>query len=92
MYYTDNVGQLKEKNGAVIELTQPLSCREEVTSERWFHSGITGRQAETLLMNKGKIGSYLVRASSHSPGNYVLSARIDTEVAHVIIRCVRRTC
>lgn len=27
----------------------------------------------------------MVRASTHSPGNYVLSARIDGEVAHVII-------
>lgn len=33
-YYIENPGQLREKNGVVIELKQPLNC-EEVTSERW---------------------------------------------------------
>ena len=84
-YYTENPGQLKEKNGAVIHLTNPLNC-EEVTTERWYHGGINGREAEVLLMNKGQDGSYLVRSSSHSPGNYVLSARVADEVSHVIIR------
>ena len=37
-------------------------------------------------MSKGQEGSYLVRTSSHSPGNYVLSARVDGEIAHVIIQ------
>lgn len=37
-------------------------------------------------MDKGTDGSFLVRASTHSPGNYVLSARVDGEVAHVIIK------
>lgn len=37
-------------------------------------------------MDKGVDGSFLVRASTHSPGNYVLSARVDGEVAHVIIK------
>ena len=37
-------------------------------------------------MDKGQDGSFLVRASTHSPGNYVLSARVDGEVAHVIIK------
>lgn len=37
-------------------------------------------------MDKGQEGSYLVRTSSHSPGNYVLSARVDGEIAHVIIQ------
>ena len=84
-YYTENPGQLKEKNGAVIHLSNPLNC-EEVTTERWYHGGINGREAEVLLMNKGQDGSYLVRSSSHSPGNYVLSARVADEVSHVIIR------
>lgn len=84
-YYTENPGQLKEKNGAVIHLTNPLNC-EEVTTERWYHGGINGREAEVLLMNKGQDASYLVRSSSHSPGNYVLSARVADEVSHVIIR------
>lgn len=38
------------------------------------------------MLDKGLEGSYLVRASTHSPGDYVLSARVNSEVAHVIIR------
>lgn len=33
-YYMENGGQLKEKNGQVIELKQPLICAEP-TTERW---------------------------------------------------------
>ncbi len=33
-YYTDNPGQLCEKNGTVIELKHPMNCGE-VTSDRW---------------------------------------------------------
>lgn len=37
-------------------------------------------------MDKGNPGSFLVRASTHSPGDYVLSAQVDGEVTHVIIK------
>lgn len=84
-YYTENPGQLKERSGTIIELMQPVYC-EEVTTERWYHGGINGREAEVLLMSKGQDGSYLVRASAHSPGDYVLSTRVGDEVAHVKIR------
>ena len=53
---------------------------------RWYHSALTGREAETLLLAKGQDGSYLVRASVHNPGFYVLSARVEEKVSHVIIR------
>ena len=53
---------------------------------RWYHSSLTGREAETLLLSKGQDGSYLVRASVHNPGYFVLSARVDERVSHVIIR------
>ena len=32
-YYTENVDQLREKNGNIIELKQSLNC-EEVATER----------------------------------------------------------
>uniref|UniRef100_A0A3P9DKE3 SH2 domain-containing protein n=1 Tax=Maylandia zebra TaxID=106582 RepID=A0A3P9DKE3_9CICH len=35
-YYMEHHGQLKEKNGDVIELKYPLNCADP-TSERWFH-------------------------------------------------------
>ena len=37
-------------------------------------------------MDKGNTGSFLVRASTHSPGDFVLSAQVDGEVTHVIIK------
>jgi len=84
-YYMENPGTLREKSGMVIELKNPLNC-EEVTAERWYHSSLTGREAETLLLSKGQDGSFLVRASVHNPGYYVLSARVDERVSHIIIR------
>nr|XP_023021149.1 tyrosine-protein phosphatase non-receptor type 11-like [Leptinotarsa decemlineata] len=33
-YYMENPGQLKEKNGEIIELKYPLNCAEP-TTERW---------------------------------------------------------
>ncbi|KAL5491000.1 hypothetical protein EMCRGX_G016213 [Ephydatia muelleri] len=87
-YYIDNPGTLREKNGQVIELKTPLNC-EEVTTERWYHAGLSGREAEMILLDKGQNGSFLVRSSAHSPGNFVLSARVDngqeSRVTHVII-------
>eukprot|EP00118_Oscarella_pearsei_P028857 m.3128 g.3128 ORF g.3128 m.3128 type:complete len:588 (+) comp9068_c0_seq1:109-1872(+) len=84
-YYTENQGQLKEKNGQIIELKYPLNS-SEVTSERWFHGALSGKEADTLLMDRGTNGSFLVRASSSKPGDYVLSVRCEERITHVIIR------
>ena len=53
---------------------------------RWFHSNLTGREAETLLLAKGQDGSFLVRTSVHNPGFYVMSARVEEKVTHIMIR------
>ena len=84
-YYVENPGQLREKNGTVIILTQPIRSKE-ITSERWFHGEIHGRDAETLLLSKGQHGSYLVRTSTHSPGNFVLTARVMDDISHIMIQ------
>ena len=55
----DNQGQLREKNGEVIELKFPLHCADP-TTERWFHGPLTGKEAEKLL-SKGKFKSELVQ-------------------------------
>ncbi|KAL4677430.1 hypothetical protein H8959_020104 [Pygathrix nigripes] len=65
-------GQLKEKNGDVIELKYPLNCADP-TSERWFHGHLSGKEAEKLLTDKTKYGSFLVRDSQSYPGDFVLS-------------------
>uniref|UniRef100_A0A1X7TRJ0 protein-tyrosine-phosphatase n=1 Tax=Amphimedon queenslandica TaxID=400682 RepID=A0A1X7TRJ0_AMPQE len=83
-FYTNNPGALKEKNGKVIEITKPLP-REDMSSERWYHADMSGKDAELLLLAKGQDGSYIVRTSMHSPGNFVLSTRVGDEVSHVKI-------
>lgn len=44
-------------------------------SYRWYHGGVSGKEAEMLLLHKGFPGSFLVRASFHTPGSFVLSTR-----------------
>ncbi|KAJ8265023.1 hypothetical protein COCON_G00141220 [Conger conger] len=95
-YYTEQHGLLREKNGDVIELKYPLNCKDP-TSERWYHGHLSGRDAEKLLMEKGKPGSFLVRESQSKPGDFVLSVLTNeekqenmdrrTKVTHVMIRC-----
>ncbi|XP_044758001.1 tyrosine-protein phosphatase non-receptor type 11-like [Coccinella septempunctata] len=84
-HYMENRGQLREKNGDVIELKYPLVCMDP-TTERWFHGNLTGKDAETLLGEKGKSGSFLVRESQSKIGDFVLSVRINDIVTHIKIR------
>ena len=43
----------------------------------WFHSNITGKEAEELLLNEGKDGSFLVRRSLSEIGHFSLSYRCE---------------
>uniref|UniRef100_A0A8C6P1F2 protein-tyrosine-phosphatase n=1 Tax=Nothobranchius furzeri TaxID=105023 RepID=A0A8C6P1F2_NOTFU len=95
-YYTEQQDLLRERNGHVIELKYPLNCKDP-TSERWYHGHLSGKDAEKLLTDKGKAGSFLVRESQSQPGDFVLSVltneekhdNVDrkTKVTHVMIRC-----
>eukprot|EP00090_Calanus_glacialis_P004779 TRINITY_DN13583_c0_g1_i1.p1 TRINITY_DN13583_c0_g1~~TRINITY_DN13583_c0_g1_i1.p1 ORF type:complete len:630 (+),score=190.51 TRINITY_DN13583_c0_g1_i1:132-2021(+) len=87
-FYMENQGQLREKNGEEIQLIFPLNCADP-TTERWFHGHLSGREAEKVLLEKGRNGSFLVRESQGHPGNYVLSVRSEDKVTHVMIRCAR---
>lgn len=68
---------------------------------RWFHGHLSGREAEKLLTEKGKNGSFLVRESQSHPGDFVLSVRTGDDktdssdskpkVTHVMIRCQVRS-
>ncbi|XP_070562066.1 tyrosine-protein phosphatase non-receptor type 11-like [Ptychodera flava] len=84
-YYTQNKGQLKEKNGEIIPLLYPLNSADP-TTERWFHGHISGKAAEKCLTDKGKHGSFLVRESQSKPGDFVLSVRCDDRATHIMIR------
>ncbi|KAM5197499.1 LOW QUALITY PROTEIN: tyrosine-protein phosphatase non-receptor type 11-like [Hipposideros larvatus] len=94
-YYMEHHGQLKEKNGDVIELKYPLNCADP-TSERWFHGHLSGKEARKLLTEKGKHGSFPVRESQSHPGDFVLSVRTGdkgessdgkSKVTHIMICC-----
>jgi tyrosine-protein phosphatase non-receptor type 11 len=85
-HYMENLSPLREKNGDIIELKYPLYSADP-TTERWFHGHISGKDAEKLLLDKGKNGSYLVRESQSKPGDFVLTVRIDDKVTHVMVRC-----
>lgn len=41
---------------------------------RWYHGHLSGKEAEQLLMEKGRPGTFLVRESQSKPGDLVLSA------------------
>lgn len=84
-YYMGNQGQLREKNGDIIELKFPLNCADP-TTERWFHGHLSGKEAERMLLERGKYGSFLVRESQSKPGDFVLSVRSEDKVTHVMIR------
>ncbi|XP_048374596.1 tyrosine-protein phosphatase non-receptor type 11-like [Sphaerodactylus townsendi] len=94
-YYTEQQGLLRERNSNIIELKYPLNCQDP-TSERWYHGHLTGKEAEKILTDKGKPGSFLVRESQSKPGDFVLSVltnedKADTgdrkpRVTHIMIR------
>ncbi|KAL9970307.1 hypothetical protein ACROYT_G022661 [Oculina patagonica] len=84
-YYTENPGQLREKNGQVIEMKFPLNSTDP-TTERWFHGHMSGKEAETMMLDKGKNGSFLVRESQSKPGDFVLTVRLEDKITHVMIR------
>ncbi len=54
-------------------------------TRRWIHNDLTGIAAEKLLIDKGKPGSFLIRQSTNSPGNFVLSVRRADSFAHIRI-------
>ncbi|XP_035896870.1 tyrosine-protein kinase Shark isoform X1 [Anopheles stephensi] len=52
----------------------------------WFHGKISREDAEDILRREGSEGVFLVRESSSSDGDYVLSVLFKGEVIHYAIR------
>jgi tyrosine-protein phosphatase non-receptor type 11 len=77
---------LRDRNdGTMLVLKYPLSYKEP-TTERYYHGAISGAEAENLLLEKGVVGSYLVRESRSSPENYVLSVRCENnKIVHLFV-------
>ncbi|KAL5018875.1 hypothetical protein ScPMuIL_004597 [Solemya velum] len=65
-----------------------MSTYQNVTSRledlEWFHPEVDRHMAESLLMQNGVDGTYLLRNSSDD-GKYVLSVRYEMSVKHFII-------
>ena len=57
-----------------------------IDSRRWFHNALSGLAAEKLLIEKGEPGSFLIRQSLNSPGNFTLSVRRKDSFAHIRIQ------
>lgn len=57
-----------------------------MTSRRWFHQNITGQEAEQLLMERGRDGSFLCRPSSTNKKDFTLSVRRNNSVTHIKIQ------
>lgn len=49
-YYMENGNQLKEKNGQIIELKQPLICAEP-TTERWVSNGMLRERFSRVFLS-----------------------------------------
>ncbi|KAK9685455.1 SH2 domain [Popillia japonica] len=57
-----------------------------MSSRRWFWPRITGIEAEKLLLERGKDGSFLARPSSSNHGDFTLSVLRNGEVTHIKIQ------
>ncbi|KAH8419721.1 hypothetical protein KR009_001581 [Drosophila setifemur] len=67
-------------------LTLLAHMRVQLHGFTWFHGNLSGKEAEKLILERGKNGSFLVRESQSKPGDFVLSVRTDDKVTHVMIR------
>ncbi|XP_068223675.1 tyrosine-protein kinase HTK16 [Palaemon carinicauda] len=63
------------------------ASRSEIDDDRCFFGKITGEEANEILAKEGKEeGTFLVRESCSSPGNYVLSFITEGLPLHILIR------
>ncbi|KAG2464315.1 GRB2B protein, partial [Polypterus senegalus] len=53
----------------------------EQRTPSWFHETITRQNAEEMLIKK-ELGSFLIRGSQSSPGEFSISVRHDLDVQH----------
>ncbi|KAL3311153.1 hypothetical protein Ciccas_010269, partial [Cichlidogyrus casuarinus] len=56
-------------------------AQNDLSVEKWYHGAIERSYAEFML-NSGITGSFLVRDSEGSPGNYTISVRNKENISH----------
>ncbi|KAL8567615.1 hypothetical protein ACOMHN_054428 [Nucella lapillus] len=54
----------------------------DIESLDWFHPNLTRHTAESILLQNGKDGTYLLRSSSKGGGEYALSVKFEQSVKH----------
>ncbi|KAK7078642.1 hypothetical protein SK128_025564 [Halocaridina rubra] len=62
------------------------TSRSEVDDDRYFFGKISSEEATGILLKEGGEGTFLVRESSSSAGNYVLSLIAEGLPLHILIR------
>lgn len=63
------------------------TSRSDIDEDRFYFGKITSSEADDILMKEGgEEGTFLIRESSSSPGNYVLSFISDGHPLHILIQ------
>uniref|UniRef100_A0A182MB24 SH2 domain-containing protein n=1 Tax=Anopheles culicifacies TaxID=139723 RepID=A0A182MB24_9DIPT len=70
----------------IIISTAIAELRTALLFYPWFHGNLSAKEAEKLILERGKNGSFLVRESQSKLSDFVLSVRADDKVTHVMIR------
>ncbi|XP_065885578.1 uncharacterized protein [Dysidea avara] len=83
-HYLDGHGVLRRNRGGAIHLSSPLNNESNIKA-RWYHGDIYPEMVKSLLNDKGQDGSFLVRLSYKSPGDYSLCVRVKDEIVNVKI-------
>ncbi|XP_005994385.2 breast cancer anti-estrogen resistance protein 3 homolog isoform X1 [Latimeria chalumnae] len=86
---TNEKGRMESKEKLKKELEEELKLStEDLRSHAWYHGATPREEAETLVERDG---DFLIRDSSSSPGDYVLTCSWGGEALHFkIIRVVLR--
>ena len=61
---------------------QSMSMAEQLQGESWFHGKLSRREAEALLQLNG---DFLVRESTTTPGQYVLTGLQSGQPKHLLL-------
>uniref|UniRef100_A0A8C1YHP9 SHC-transforming protein 1 n=1 Tax=Cyprinus carpio TaxID=7962 RepID=A0A8C1YHP9_CYPCA len=82
--YTNIMLCLSEPFDAALGVSGTVAppLAEQLQNEPWFHGPISRRQAERLLT---KDGDFLVRESSTTPGQYVLTGQQGGQPKHLLL-------
>jgi len=86
-YYMAHPDKLHEASkNETISLKTPMYDKTEIPKSGWIYLSMTGAESEKLVMEKGKVGTFLVRESASVAGEFVLVVRSEKKVSQIKIR------